>query len=244
MVSDILLIQIFTPIIIILIILITGYFYIRSNLEYFENSAKEYIISAIDEKLIDGDINVLIDDAIKTNLSDEKIDEYIDKYLTDEKIHALMLKYTGCENISCIVSQQIAKALGGNPDPKFCDRESAAGNKCFKNCVLWPYTDNTSTMDKFCVDDFGISYKYSGNRSQGHCTIGQGIASCKPREDIQASIESKLLKNCVLENQLRNKSEADKFCQNDFGPEWISDALSSAGCFPGITAKAYCIKTR
>lgn len=222
-----------TVISIIIIIIIVFYYTVKSN----EDKIIEYVTDKIiNEVITDENVNNAIDEY----LTDENISKAMDKYLTDDVIKTNMLKYTGCDNMGCLALKGIEMSINANKDDDFCKREEAAGNKCFNKCVLWTDMDNLDRIRTYCNNDHGIAYDYSGNKSQGHCILGQGIASCKLNPTL-ADGEPKLFKNCAMWHLATDKATATQYCINDYGPGYIAGDATGTGCSFGF-GKAFCVK--
>ncbi len=114
-----------------------------------------------------------------------------------------------------------------------CDYDDSAKNKKYmNNCVVW--NDIEANGNKYCKNDFGDGWVYTGERDRGGCTAGFGKGQCKYDESTK---NQKYLNNCVIWNDI--EPSGNFYCYNDFGSGYKMIGADRAGCTAGF-GKALC----
>lgn len=101
-----------------------------------------------------------------------------------------------------------------------CKYDSEQANKKYmKNCVIWSEIDKNG--NKYCSDDFGSDWRYTGQKEQAGCSTGYGKGKCEKKKEEEKKEEEKtekLMNNCVIWNDI--ESYGDKYCNDDHGAGW------------------------
>ena len=106
--------------------------------------------------------------------------------------------------------------------------ETKKGHKYMKECVIWSEIDNNG--NKFCNDDHGDGYVYTGDKEQAGCSIGYGKGLCK-YDASQAG--KKYFNTCAVWSAI--DANANTWCRNDFGPGWVyTGEKDQGGCSGGM----------
>lgn len=102
--------------------------------------------------------------------------------------------------------------------------ETQKGKKYMNNCIMWNQIE--SDGNKFCNNDFGAGYVYTGEREQAGCSPGFGKGKC--HYDDSERNKQKIWKNCVTWNEI--PAFGDRYCKDDFGNSYTYQDRGQYGC--------------
>jgi hypothetical protein len=104
---------------------------------------------------------------------------------------------------------------------------SRNGWQYMKNCTIW--NDIFANGNKYCNDDYGSGWTFTGKADQGGCTAGFGKGLCV---FTPSKAGQQYQKNCGAWASIA--AAGDSWCVNDFGPGWHYVGRDQGGCTIGF----------